>query len=188
MELYPCKSSLGGMEPVALVNHNVCINYISTKMYRKVIFFEPIPPFQFLDIGAIAAQTISARTIATNLQLYGDEFAQWRWYPLDNVQVRLWLPQTNGKVGLLNVQVTYDTQIVTRDPDLHLTEFFEWENKAPAFEAINFMDYGITQCRFVAMGYRYITKELPKITIDKIESGSEACVYLSASGHAGTAG
>lgn len=185
MELYPCKSGLGGMEPVALVNHNVCIQYTTAKLYRKVTFVEPIPPFQFLDIGAIAAQTVSSRTQGQNLDLYDAEFGQWRWYPLDNVQIRLWLPNTNGKAALRNLQVTLDTQIVTRDPDLHMTEFFAWEDKSPWFEAINFMDYGITQCRLVAMGFRYVTEPLPKATVDKIQAGSEACVYLSASGHAG---
>lgn len=188
MELYPCKSGQGGMEPVALVNHNVCIQYTTAKQFRRVMFFEPIPPFQFLDIGAIAAQTISARTRGVNLELHDTEFGQWRWYPLDNAQVRLWLPQTNGKSVLRNLQVTLDTQIVDRDPDLHLTEFFEWEDKAPWFEAINFMDYGIDQCRLVAMGYRYVTEPLGQATVDRIKAGAEACVYVSASGHAGGVG
>ena len=185
MELYPCKSGLGGVEPVALVGHNVCVQYTTAKNYRKVTYSEPIPPFQFLDIGAIAAQTISARTVAANLELHDAEFGQYRWFVLDNAQIRLFLPRTNGKATLRNLQVTFDSQIPERDPDLHLTEFFVWEDKAPAFEAINFMDYALAQCRLIAMGYRFVTVSLEKAVVDKIKAGTEACVYVSACGSAG---
>ena len=185
MELYPCKSGLGLVEPVAIINHNVCILYTTAKIYRRVIWFEPLAPFQFLNIGAIAAQTVSARTRGANLDLHDGEFGQYRWYPLDNVQVRMWLPQTNGKGVLRNTQVPVDQNIVARDPDLHFTEFFQWEDKSAWFEAINFMDYGIATCRLVAEGYRFVTEPLKQATIDKITAGAEACVYLPASGHAG---
>ncbi|KKK42962.1 hypothetical protein LCGC14_3169190, partial [marine sediment metagenome] len=94
-DLFPHKSGGGMMEPVALINHNVCILYGSIKHFRKVQYFEPIPPFQCLDIGAIALQTTAARAAAPNLDMFDNEFGQYRWYPIDNAQIRLWLPQVD---------------------------------------------------------------------------------------------
>jgi hypothetical protein len=184
-ELYPHKSGLGLMEPVALVNHNVCVIYSTVRNWRRVIYLEPIPPFQCLDLGAIAPGVTTGRTAALNLQLWDNEFGQFRWFPIDNAQVRFWLPNTDGRYNLQNIQVPVGPEIVTRDPCLHLTEFFVWEDKNPSFEAINPMDYALTQCRIIAMGYRYVTTDLSKETIAKIEAGQEACTYVVASGHAG---
>jgi len=184
-ELFPHKSGLGLMDPVALIGHNVCIIYGSVKNWRKVIYLEPIPPFQCLDIGAVGLQTTSVRTAATNLQLLDNEFGQFRWFPLDNAQVRLWLPMTDGRFNLRNIHVPVDMTITDRDPCLHLTEFFVWEDYNPFFEAINFMDYNLAQCRIIAQGYRYVTMELSKGTVQKIETGLEACTYVVASGSPG---
>lgn len=184
-DLYPHKSGIGLMEPVALINQNVCILYGGVKSWRKVNYLEPIPPFQFLDIGAIAAQTTTPRTAGTNLALLDNEFGQFRWYPLDNAQIRLWLPQADGRSVLRNIQGVVDKNIIERDPCLHLTEFFVWEDYNPFFEAINFMDYALTQCRLVAQGYRYVTSGLNAVTISRIQEGQEACTYVVASGSAG---
>lgn len=184
-DLFPHKSGMGLMEPVALINHNVCILYGNVKNWRRVIYLEPIPPVQFLDIGAIATQTVSARTSAVNLQLLDNEFGQFRWFPIDNAQVRLFLPQVDGRYLLRNIQGIVDMTITDKDPCLHLTEFFVWEDYNPWFEAINFMDYALAQCRLIGMGYRYVTTELSRNTITRIEEGVEACTYIVASGSAG---
>jgi len=184
-DLFPHKSGLGLMDPVALIGHNVCIIYGSVKNWRRVIFLEPIPPFQCLNIGVVNAQTTSIRTATPNLALLDNEFGQFRWFPIDNAQVRLWLPQVDGRFNLRNVQVPVDMTITDRDPCLHLTEFFVWEDYTPFFEAINFMDYNLSQCRIIAQGYRYVTVELGKATVQKIEAGLEACAYVVASGSAG---
>ncbi len=184
-DLYPHKSGLGFMEPVALINHNVCILYGSAKHFRKVQYLEPIPPFQCLDIGAIALQTTTARTAAPNLDLFDNEFGQYRWYPIDNAQIRLWLPQVDGRYSIRQMQVPVGMEILDRDPCLHLTEFFVWEDYHPFFEAMNFMDYALTQCRIIAQGFRFVTTELGKSVIAAIEAGTVACTYIVASGWAG---
>jgi len=185
-ELYPHKSGLGFMEPVALIGHNVCVLYGSTKKYQKVLYFEPVPPFQCLNIGAILAQTTSPRTAAPMLEVFDNEFGQYRWYPIDNVQVRLWLPQVDGRYSLRNIQVPIGMEILDRDPCLHLTEFNVWEDRHPFFEAMNFMDYPLTQCRIMAQGYRFVTEALKASVVSAIESGTVACTYVVASGWAGS--
>jgi len=183
-ELYPHKSGLGLMEPIALINHNVCVIYGNTKHYGKVTYLEPLPPFQALNIGAIAAQTVSARTAAPNLDLYDNEFGQFRWYPLDNAQIKLFLPNVDGRYTLRRIQVPVEPNIVDRDPDLHMTEFFEWEDNHPSFEAINFSDYALNACRIVCLGYRFVIAPASKAEITAIESGTP-CVFLVASGFVG---
>jgi hypothetical protein len=183
--LYPHKSGIGLMEPIAVIGHNVCIIYGSVKNWRRIIYLEPIPPFQCLDIGAILARTTSPRTQCRNLELLDNEFGQFRWFPIDNVEVTLWLPQVDGRFALRNIQVPVDAKITSRDPCLHLTEFFVWEDYSPWFEATNFMDYAITQARIVALGYRYVTTEIGSEVIQKIESGQEPCTYVVASGSSG---
>jgi len=173
------------MEPIALIGHNVCILYGSVKNWRRVIYIEPIPPFQCLDIGQVVTNTTSVRTQAVNLQLLDNEFGQFRWFPIDNAQIRLWLPQADGRFLLRQMQVPVDMTITDRDPCLHLTEFYVWEDYSPWFEAIGFMDYTIDQCRIIAQGYRYITTELRRETITAIEAGTVPCVYVVASGSSG---
>ena len=184
-DLYPHKSGWGMMEPVALINQNVCVIYGSVRNWRRVIYLEPLPPHQCLDIGAIAAQTTTPRTQTPNLALLDNEFGQYRWFPIDNAQIRLWLPQADGRYVLRNAQIPVDITITDRDPDLHLTEFYVWEDHVPFFEAMNFMDYPLDQCRIIAEGYRYVTTELTKETIAKISAGQEPCTYVVASGSAG---
>jgi hypothetical protein len=184
-DLFPHKSGLGLMEPVALIGHNVNVIQSSSNSYRKVVWFEAIPPFQFLNIGAIAAATTSGRVQATNLDFWDNEFGQIRWYPLDNAQVRLFLPNANGRHTLRNIQVPVDPTIVDRDPCLHLTEMFIWEDQRPAFEATNYTAVALAQCRLVGMGYRFITEKLPQADIDRIKMGSLQCTNLVTSGRSG---
>ena len=186
-ELYPHKSGWGMMEPVALINHNVCVLYGSVKNYRKVVYMEPIPPFQCLDIGAIALQTTSARTPAPLLDQFDDEFGQYRWFPFDNAQVRVFLPQADGRYSIRNIQVPVGIEILDRDPDLHFTEFFVWEDYHPFFEAMNIMDYNLAQCRIIAEGFRFVTEPLSKPVEARVAGGDIACTYIVASGWHGHA-
>lgn len=179
--LYPFKSGLGLIEPVALTGENVCIVYGNDYYYRKVTWLESLPPWQFLNIGAIPAATPAAKVSATNLQFQAAEFAQIRWFVIDNAQVRLWLPEADGKYRTRNMMAYVDINTVYRDPCLHLTEFFVWENHNPWFEALNGMDYALTQCRLIGMGFRYKVAILDAATIDNIKNGAP-CTYLPATG------
>ncbi len=193
MDLFPYKSKGDGMEPVAMPGYYVDIQYASERHYGKVDWLEPIPPFQFLNLGAIAAGALNANpTEATNLHLEDNEFGQFRWYPIDHVQVSMYLPSANGKYKLKNLLVPIDEMVIDRDPCLHLTEFFLWEDKAPFFQALNYTDYALTQCRLIGMGFRYKLQvgrdgkyvSLPDDVINSIEAGTTPCVHIQASGKA----
>lgn len=159
------------MEPIALVDWFVRVQTYKDEYYRKVIYRESIPPFQVLDIGAIVAQTVSARTNAGNLDLQDDEFGQWRWFPLDNVMVRLFNPAGVAKHQLKFLQVGVEKSIIYRDPTLLSTEFFTWEDERPAFEGMNFSDYNLNACRIIVFGYRFKTEEIKdKIILEKVQN------------------
>lgn len=184
-DLFPHKSGIGGMEPVALIGHNVCIKYENDNHYRRVMWFEPVAPFEFLDIGAVVANAVSVRTQAVNLQVWRNEFLQLRWYPLDTAQIRPYLPNASGRMLLRQLQVPVDPTIIYRDPCLHLTEMYIWEDRNPAFEAINYTAVALTQCRLIGMGYRFITESLKDADVEKIQQGNLQCTYLVASGFSG---
>ena len=178
--LYPHKSGLGLMEPVAQIRHNVAVLFGNEWKYRRVVGFQPMPPFQFLNLGVIAAQASAPRAAAINLELQDGEFGQFRWWVLDNAQARLWLPPSTQAYALRNITPPVDPNTPQRDPCLHLTEFFVWEDERPSFDATNIMDYALAQCRLVAQGYRYALEELDPNDIAAIKAGREPCVYVMA--------
>ena len=182
------------MEPIALLDYYVKIINYQTSQFRKVTFFEAIPPFQVLNIGAIAAQTRGARTAATNLDLWDGEFGQWRWFPLDDAQVSIYLPTGVSKWQLKNITVAIDRSIIYRDPSLVSTEFNSWEDEHPSFEPVNFSDYALNACRIVVMGYRYITETIiesgdhqnsPVGTFARLQNGSQAYTPIQCAGRTG---
>ena len=148
------------MEPIAQVDWYVKIETYKASHFRKVTYRESIPPFQALDIGAIAAQTVSTLTNMGNLDLDNDEFGQWRFFPLDNVFARINNPAGVSKFQLKTLQVGVEKSIIYRDPTLLSTEFYTWEDERPALEGMNFSDYALNACRFIVFGYRYKTVEI----------------------------
>ncbi len=148
------------MEPIAKVDWYVKVQTYRDTHFHQVTYRESIPPFQVLDIGALAAQTVSAITNAGNLDLRDDEFGQWRWFPLDNVMARINNPAGVSKFQLKFIQIGVEKSIIYRDPTLLSTEFYTWEDERPAFDGMNFSDYGLNACRFIVFGYRYKTVKL----------------------------
>jgi len=181
MDLYPHKSGLGLMEPVAQINQNVGVLW-DEWLYFKVTYLESIPPFQFLNIGAVAAATVSAVTAAPNLDLPKNEFGQFRWYPIDNAQVRMWLPSADGRYRLKNLMSYVDQNIKDRDACLHFTEFFAYEDEHPFFQAINLMDYALAQCRLIGQGFRFRLKRVDEDVKAAIEANKLPCVRVVARG------
>jgi len=160
MELYPYKSTNGFMEPVALQNHLVAIHFVKDIIYRRVVFFEAITPTQVINLGALGAGITSNRTNVTNLDCYDQEFGQFRWYCLDNAQIRVFTPRGVAKGDLKTLQAVIPPNIGAINPDLSLTELYVWQDNRPAIEAINGGGVALAAVRMVAMGFRYRTEEL----------------------------
>jgi hypothetical protein len=187
-DLYIFKAQVGMFDPVALQNQNVCIHYVENVYYRKVDFLESIPPFQCLNIGPLAATSVSPRTNVVNLEMADNEFGLFRWYPIDDVQIRLFHPVGMAKWQLRNLQAVVDMQILIRDPNLVSTEIAVWQNNRPAMEAINGHAFVLGAVRIIAIGYRFHTVDLekgPKANgklVDDLKAGIQPCTHVWCSG------
>lgn len=159
------------MPQIALIDQYVQIRKAGTRLWRKILDLEMIPPHQIINLGAIAANTALAKQNAVNMALYDDEFAQWRWYPIDPFQVSVYNPAGIAKWQLRNRQVGITPDIITRDPLLVSTEIFTWEDEWPSFEALNYSDYAIAASRIIAFGFRYITAEVDATTTARLVDG-----------------
>ncbi len=187
LDMHMFKAQVGMFEPTALLDHNACIHDLEQHIYRQGDYLEAIPPFQCIDLGALVAQTVGARTAIPNLDMPDEEFGLFRWYCIDNAQIRLFLPRGVAKFDLKNIQVPFDYKTIQRDPNLVSTEIAIWEDNRPSIEAINGMDYDLQAVRIIAMGYRFHTVELEKDVIAKIKAGMTACTDVIASGYGATA-
>ena len=162
------KASLA-MEPIARLNYFVHIIANTGDYYRKVSYYEAIPPFQITDLcqntprGPLQTATplttgqFSSKLTITQYGLWKGEFGQWRWFPLDDAQIQLFVPAGNSKWSLKNLQVGLARDIIYRDPLLVSTEFNTWEEEWPALQALNFSGYTLNACRIITWGYRFHT-------------------------------
>ena len=187
-DLYIFKAQVGLVDPVALHGQNVCIHYVQNIHYRKVDFLEAIPAFQCINLGALAALAVSARTNVVNLELPDNEFGLFRWYPIDDAQIRLYHPAGIAKWQLRNIQVPVDMNIVNRDPNLVSTEIAVWEDNRPAVEAVNGHAFGLGAVRLIAIGYRFHTLDLESgkyanaELVKQLKSGAVPCTHIWCSG------
>lgn len=187
-DLYIFKAQVGMLDPLALYNQNVAIHYVQNTYYRKVDFLEGIPPFQCINLGALAATNVSARINVVNLEMADHEFGLFRWYPIDDAQIRLYHPAGIAKAQLRWLQVPVDMNILFRDPNLVSTEIAVWENNRPAMEGVNGHAFGLGAVRIIAIGYRFHTLDLqsgkhtdPKL-VAALESGEAPCTHVFCSG------
>ena len=187
-DLHIFKAQVGMFDPIALQGQNVLIHYVQSKYYRKVDFVEAIPPFQCIDLGALAALTPSGRIAVPNLEMPDEEFGLFRWYPIDDAQIRLYHPAGIAKWQLRNLQVPVDINILFRDPNLVSTEIAVWEDNRPAMEAVNGHAFGLGGVRIVAMGYRFHTidlesgKDAQPALVKLLQEGKEPCTDVWCSG------
>ncbi len=154
-DLHIFKAQVGMFDPIALQGQNVSIHYVQNTYYRKVDFLEAIPPFQCIDLGGLAAVTAGGRTAVPNLEMPDEEFGLFRWYPIDDAQIRLYHPAGIAKWQLRNIQVPVDMNILFRDPNLVSTEIAIWEDNRPAVEAVNGHAFALGAVRLIALGYRF---------------------------------
>jgi hypothetical protein len=187
-DLYIFKAQIGMVDPVALQNQNVCIHYVQNAYYRKVDFLESIPPFQCINLGALAATATTAKTNVTNLEMPDNEFGLFRWWPLDDAQILLYHPSGISKWQLRNLQVPIDMNIINRDPNLVSTEIAVWEDNRPAMQATNGHATALGAVRIVAIGYRFHTVDLESggyknpALVEQLKSGLQPCTHIWCSG------
>ncbi len=183
-ELFQNQSGPNSINPVALIGQNVVIHYLKQTLYRKVDFYEPIPPFQCIDVGAVAASTTSAKNNIQNLEQWDDEFGQFRLFTIDNVQMRIYLPAAVAKGQMRRIHVPYvDLNLPNRNSNLNLSEIFVWEDNRPAVEVINFNPVGIAASRIIAFGFRFHTIEVDTAVSAQLKAGQAPATHIWCSGY-----
>lgn len=175
------------MEPVVLDDYYVKIKTYSEPkgFFKKVSFYEALPPFQAIDLGALAAQTAGAKIQIPNLDLWDEEFGQWRWFPMDNAQISLFIPAGVSKWQLKNLTLGLDKSIIYRDPLLVSTEFYSWEDQRPAMQAINFSDYALAACRIIVFGFRFHCTDVDPAALLKLNNGTQPYTPIQCAGMGG---
>jgi hypothetical protein len=120
-----------------------------------------------------------------------NEFGLFRWYPIDDAQIRLFHPAGSAKWQLRNLQAVIDMQILIRDPNLVSTEIAVWEDNRPAMEAINGNAFALGAVRIIAIGYRFHTIDLEesvsptdKELVKALKAGTQPCTHVWCSGRA----
>jgi hypothetical protein len=180
-DLYESKAGLMlDFDPIALQGYFVRILYYNERLYRQVDFKETIPPFQCVDLGALAAGATSAKTAMTNLDLPIDEFGQFRFSCLDNAQLRLYEPAGVLKHQLKFIQSNWSgsNPLLTNNA----TEMCIWQDNRPSVDAVNGSGYALGGVRIIARGYRYHTKPVDIETVKRIEAGALPVVDAWCSG------
>lgn len=165
------------MQPVADIGYFVKIRSYKQNYWRRVYWYEAIPPFQFLNMGALAAQTAILRQNATNLAVLDDDFGQFRWCPLDPIEVGLYLPSGVAKWQLRNIQVRVAQDIIYRDPLLVSTELGVWEDEWPSFDARNFSDYALNASRLIGFGFRFKTEKVTALEEARLQASEDVKTY-----------
>lgn len=158
--LHMFKAQVGMFDPLTLQDQFVNVRYLGGIYYRKVVFLESIPPFQGINVGALAGNATSAPTNVTNLDMPDDEFGLFRWFPIDPISVRFNLPRGIDKFALKNITIPVDNKTMEWDPNLVSTEFACWQLNRPAVVVTNMTARAITNSRIVFMGYRFTTEEV----------------------------
>ena len=179
MDLFQSKAGTSaGFEPIALQGTYVAIHYFSETLYKQVDFWEPIPPFQCIDLGTVPSVTSLPRTNLTNLEAWDDEFCQYRIWTLDNVQLRIFEPGAVGRAFLRNIQSQPSSKMAFRNQGLNLAELCVWEDNRPAVEAVNGTGYTLYAVRILAMGFRYHVLPVSTPLISALSNNSLACTHV----------
>jgi len=147
-------------QPIVQIGEN--LHLMPVNKYFTVEFIEGIPMID-KDFGAISAGDTKKDQELTFLYMPRNELAQWRFVPIDNVQVTRFVQPRNPKwitrdtSGKLIRALDYANPIVET---LQLTEFFQFEETKAFIDIYAPSAVSTSVIRFY--GYRYMLREIPK--------------------------
>lgn len=181
-------SKPGPITPVALAGQNVAIWTPPVWVAYKVVFMEPYPlsnPLVF-DSGAVAAGATANALQLTNLELTETppEMTQLRFFPLDDIRVRLTRGQSGTRFKSANITALIDRFTKMDDPCGHTTEFVVLTTDEPFIQVTNPTGYALTISRTIFYGFRFILEDL-KVKherVDQIEARVTPITFVAAGG------
>jgi len=149
-----------GIKPLALLNEFL---HFEGKYYQ-VQAIETLPPF-VKDFGSFTSEQEKAKQKVEEVHQPENYLAQLRFYPLDDLGVKVWQPAGVGKhlTQKAKLHIEVEKLLLDKfDPCLHLTEFYQWEDREILFTVKNKSRYDIPMGRVVFFGIKYKLKEVPK--------------------------
>jgi len=178
----------GPITPIALAGQRIAVWAGAQWEAFRIKYLEPLPrgsPLVF-DLGPIIALQDSNPTQLANLVMSTDppELAQFRFYPIDDVEVNLRRGQSDQRFKTMNLVARSDVFTRRVDPCLHTTEFVVLKNDAPWLVHHNPTAYNITISRTAFFGFRFILDDL-KIahpTVTEMERALSPITFVAAGG------
>mgnify|MGYP001587802858 CR=1 FL=1 len=154
----------GPITPVALHGQNVAVWNGSSWACFKVLNFEGLSRSNALvfDSGAIGAIATDTPLQLLNLELTEDppEMAQFRFFPLDDIQVRLTRGQSDVRSKTQNIVVQTDLFSLQDDPCGHLTEYVVLKGDEPYITCTNAQNVALAVARVAFKGFRFRLQDL----------------------------
>jgi hypothetical protein len=149
-------------EPVVEPRMNVRL--LPNYGFYKVVGVEPIGRFVKDFAKTITAGSISEANEFEEVYMNENEFAQWRVWVLDDIEVRLNLigrKETRGTTRY-EVPTAYSFSMYTNDDDGQ-SQFFTFEDEKVYIDIKNPTQNTITRQRLELMGYRYTLEKITTV-------------------------
>ena len=142
-------------EPLAKPEENILL--LPDEIFFKVVDVEPIPS-QIVDFGSINSGSSTEKTtedMKNYLRLEGDELAQIRIKPLEDVEIEIWQPPTEARYAIANAP----GKITIYSKEQH-TETYIMADKPFKIRVTNPHGYNLSKSRVVFYGYKYKLEKL----------------------------
>jgi len=156
--------SSNAIEPVALIDENVCMMTEAGRTYVRIKCIEAIPEIQH-DFGALAAGAETGYVELTDIYVnMKNQFAQIRFFPIDNIEVYAKQPQACQKWCATKVMGKVSKWIDEYNGcgcgNFNLTEIFQHGDQTLMFNIVNPDTVAITKSRILIFGFVYTYEKL----------------------------
>jgi len=147
-------------EPRVKIGENLGVYVDKTWKYLEIFYIEPMPPSYDLlkDFGSLATTISTSDTVVDMLEMESDEVGQFRFYPLDDIQIEVKQPKSITRFSNKNTRVRVDKYTQMFDPGMKTTELFVSEDDYPYFVVRNPTTVTLSESRVIFWGYRMVGK------------------------------
>lgn len=149
-------------EPIIDIDQNVSVLTEDGWKDFVVGYSEPLPPSEDFvkDFGVLADNGTATDQEITLTEMKSNELGQFRFEPLDEINIKVGQPQAAARFSIKNKVVQATRLSAIRDPTLKHTEFFVFENNNVYFtEVKNESGGSLAKTRVQFYGYRFVLKE-----------------------------
>lgn len=167
------------------IKQNLAVWSMGRWQYYNVDYIEPLPgasSVSTINYGAVAASSSVAITELTQFDVDEHQLLQLRFYPIDDIEVRLWEARSQSRFSARSIQARATPLTRRDDPDLLTTEFNVLGRDRNAFiEVINNNPYALTRSRVVFLARRYILIPLANV-VEQVDGGGILRASIQAPG------